>query len=119
MWIKTNDRLPGLKDWDGNGKVLIWDTNNGCMIGDIMRRKDILRPPVTHWQPIPNAWHMANTLPTQSDADEWGCVLVLTLNDGPRIMGYNNPTLRSGGVVGWQKLPNGPRKKETCPAEIG
>ena len=112
MWIATSDRLPGLDDWDGNGKVLIWEENNGCMIGDVLRQKDLLRAPVTHWQRIPNVWNMASKMPCQADTDEWGCVLVLTLTEGPRIMGYNNPILRAGGVVGWQKLPAGPGKEK-------
>lgn len=108
-WTATEKILPRIEDWDGTGKVLIWDVNNGCMIGKKERQRDMLREPVTHWQPIPRNWiPKSEKMPNIFDADAQGCVLALDMMEGARIIGYNNPTIHTERIVGWQRLPKGP-----------
>lgn len=97
-------------DWDAHGKILIWDSNNGCMVGLSKHRSDYTREPITHWQRIPRAWTpKTSRLPTAGDADAQGCVLVLDVYTGVRMIGWNNPTLTDRAIVAWQRLPAAPK----------
>ena len=112
MWTPMSERRPCASDWDAHGKILIWDSNNGCMVGKVESRRDILREPVTHWQAIPGKWiPKVRKMPTIFDADRQGCVLVLDMHTGAKMMGWNNPAFLDHEIVGWQKAPAAPESE--------
>lgn len=109
-----SERRPGALDWDAHGKILIWDSNNGCMVGCSKRRSDYIREPIAHWQRIPRAWtRKALRMPTAGDADAQGCVLILDADMGARVKGWNDPALADRSVVAWQRLPSAPEEGKT------
>lgn len=113
-WIPMDLKRPAGKDWDEQGKILIWDKNNGCMIGKVQRYRDMIRQPITHWRHIPCEWiPMAMFKPSATDADLWGCILAFDRDDGAFVIGWNNPTIKQRNIIGWQKLPEGPKNIST------
>lgn len=111
QWININDSPPGAADFDAYGKVLLWDVNNGCMVGKRSNECDIYRDPVTHWQRTPNAWiTMAERHPGVYDCDMCGCVLTMSASAGALILGIHNATLRLPDIIAWQRLPEGPKE---------
>ena len=52
-------------------------------------------------------------LPTEEDADEWGCVLVWHLYNGCQMLGWNNPMLKSSTyITHWMRPPHMPGRDE-------
>lgn len=51
-------------------------------------------------------------LPTQQDADPWGCVLVWHIHNGAQTLGWQNPMLKSSKyITHWMTPPPGPGKR--------
>lgn len=49
-------------------------------------------------------------LPTGTDCDAWGCVLIYDRHNGVMVTGYlNRQQLDRRGVTHWARIPDGPR----------
>lgn len=57
----------------------------------------------------------ADRLPIESDADDWGCVLVWHIYNGCQILGWNNPRVHDSSLIThWAQLPKDPNKAKEC-----
>ncbi len=53
----------------------------------------------------------ATRLPTQQDADPWGCVLVWHIHNGVQTLGWQNPMLKSSKyITHWMTPPPAPER---------
>ncbi len=109
-WIPCGEKQPVEADGDENGKIFVWHALQGVLLTRWNRLAE--NRFYVYWMPILPAtkdrWISWKTrLPTEADADIFGCVLVWDCRAGNRITGWHQLT-SNGGITTWQRLPDPP-----------